>query len=110
MPHVARAAKSRRRPQAPAGFDTILAELAGLRRDSAHLMEQMKTGAIDGASEMAQSLISQLNERASELYENMSDRSERSVEAIRRQVEEQPITSLLVAFTVGMIAGRLLSR
>ena len=110
MPHVARAAKSRRRPQAPAGFDTILAELAGLRRDSAHLMEQMKTGAIDGASETAQSLISQLNERASELYESMSDRSERSVEAIRRQVEEQPITSLLVAFTVGMIAGRLLSR
>jgi ElaB/YqjD/DUF883 family membrane-anchored ribosome-binding protein len=73
-------------------------------------MEQMKTGAIDGASETAQSLISQLNERASELYESMSDRSERSVEAIRRQVEEQPITSLLVAFTVGMIAGRLLSR
>jgi ElaB/YqjD/DUF883 family membrane-anchored ribosome-binding protein len=73
-------------------------------------MEQMKTGAIDGASETAQSLISQLNERASELYENMSDRSERSVEAISRQVEEQPITSLLVAFTVGMIAGRLLSR
>jgi ElaB/YqjD/DUF883 family membrane-anchored ribosome-binding protein len=107
---VARATKSRRRPQGQAGFDTILDELAGLWRDSARLMEQMKTGAIDGASETAQSLISQLNERASELYENISDRSERSVEAISRQVEEQPITSLLVAFTVGMIAGRLLSR
>ena len=107
---MARAAKSRRRPQAPAGIDAILAELAALRRESARLVEQMKTGAIDGASETAQSLISQLNERASELYENMSDRSERSVEAISRQVEEQPITSLLVAFTVGMITGRLLSR
>jgi hypothetical protein len=42
MPHVARATKSRRRPQAQAGFDTILAELAALRRDSARLMEQMK--------------------------------------------------------------------
>src|SRR4029077_13333352 len=100
MPHLARTAKSRRRPQAPAEFDTILAELAGLRRDSARLMEQMKTGAIDGASETAHSLINKLNERASELYENMFDRSERSVEAISRQVEEQPIASLLVAFTV----------
>jgi ElaB/YqjD/DUF883 family membrane-anchored ribosome-binding protein len=54
--------------------------------------------------------MSQLNERASELYESMSDQGERSVKAISRHVEEQPITSLLVAFGVGMIAGRLLSR
>jgi ElaB/YqjD/DUF883 family membrane-anchored ribosome-binding protein len=32
------------------------------------------------------------------------------VKAISRQVEERPITSLLVAFGVGMIVSRLMSR
>jgi uncharacterized membrane protein/ElaB/YqjD/DUF883 family membrane-anchored ribosome-binding protein len=110
MFHMASTTKSRRRPQIPADFDTIVDDLAGLKRDSALLMEQMKTGAIDGASETAQNLISQLNQRASDLYESVSDRAESSVKAISRHVEEQPITSLLVAFGVGMIAGHLLSR
>ena len=107
---MASTAKARRRVEAPASFDTIADDLATLKRDFARLMEQMKTGAVDGTSETAQNLMSQLNERASELYESMSDQGERSVKAISRHVEEQPITSLLVAFGVGMIAGHLLSR
>ena len=75
---MASTTKSRRRPQIPADFDTIVDDLAGLKRDSALLMEQMKTGAIDGASETAQNLISQLNQRASDLYESVSDRAESS--------------------------------
>ena len=77
--------KSRRRPPAPADFDTIADDLAALKRDFARLMEQMKTGAIDATSEMAQNLMSQLNERASELYESVSDQGERSVKAISHQ-------------------------
>jgi ElaB/YqjD/DUF883 family membrane-anchored ribosome-binding protein len=107
---MARSTKSRRRPQAPADFETILDDLGGLKRDSARLMEQIKTGAIDAASETAQNLIGQLNERASELYENLSDQGERSIKTIAGHVEEQPIISLIVAFGVGMIAGHLVSR
>ena len=107
---MASTTKSRRRAQAPANFDTIVDDLATLKRDFARLMEQMKTGAIDGASETAENLLSQLNERASELYETMSDRGDRSIKAISRQVEERPITSLLIAFGIGMVASRLLSR
>ncbi len=114
---MASTAKARRRVEAPASFDTIADDLATLKRDFARLMDQMKTGAIDGASETidgasetAQNLLEQLNERASELYESMSDQGERSVKAITRQVEERPITSLLVAFGIGMLVSRLLSR
>jgi ElaB/YqjD/DUF883 family membrane-anchored ribosome-binding protein len=107
---MASTTKSRRRGEAPADFDTIVDDLATLKRDFARLMEQMKSGAIDGASETAENLLGRLNERASELYDSMSDRSERSVKAISRQVEERPITSLLVAFGIGMLASRLLSR
>ena len=103
-------AKARRRAEAPASFDTIVDDLGALKRDLGRLMDQMKSGAIDGASETAQNLLSQLNERASDLYENMSDQGERSVKALTRQVEERPITSLLVAFGIGLIASRLLSR
>jgi ElaB/YqjD/DUF883 family membrane-anchored ribosome-binding protein len=102
-------AKARRRVE-PASFDTIVDDLGTLKRDIARLMDQMKTGAVDGASEAAQNLLNQLNERASDIYDNLSDQGERSVKAISRQVEERPITSLLVAFGVGMIVSRLLSR
>jgi ElaB/YqjD/DUF883 family membrane-anchored ribosome-binding protein len=102
-------AKARRRVE-PASFDTIVDDLGTLKRDIGRLMDQMKTGAVDGASEAAQNLLNQLNERASDIYDNLSDQSERSVKAISRQVEERPITSLLVAFGVGMIVSRLMSR
>jgi ElaB/YqjD/DUF883 family membrane-anchored ribosome-binding protein len=102
-------AKARRRVE-PASFDTIVDDLGMLKRDIGRLMDQMKTGAVDGASEAAQNLLNQLNERASDIYDNLSDQGERSVKAISRQVEERPITSLLVAFGVGMIVSRLLSR
>jgi ElaB/YqjD/DUF883 family membrane-anchored ribosome-binding protein len=107
---MASTTKPRRRPKPSANFGTIVDDLGTLKRDFARLMEQMKTGAINGASETAENLMSQLDERASELYESMSDQGERSVEAINRYVEEKPITSLLVAFGIGMITGRLLSR
>ncbi len=41
-------------PPAPADFDTIADDLAALKRDFTRLMEQMKTGAVDGTSETAQ--------------------------------------------------------
>jgi ElaB/YqjD/DUF883 family membrane-anchored ribosome-binding protein len=102
-------AKARRRAE-PASFDTIVDDLGTLKRDIGRLMDQMKSGAVDGASEAAQNLLNQLNERASDIYDNLSDQGERSVKAISRQVEERPITSLLVAFGVGMIVSRLMSR
>ncbi len=103
-------AKARRRAEPAANFDTIVDDLGTLKRDLGRLMDQMKSGAVDGASEAAQNLLNQLNERASDIYENLSDQGERSVRAISRQVEERPITSLLVAFGAGMIVSRLLSR
>ena len=51
-----------------------------------------------------------LSERASRIYDKVAAQSARSTEAISRQVEEQPIASLLIAFGVGFIVSRLLSR
>jgi ElaB/YqjD/DUF883 family membrane-anchored ribosome-binding protein len=91
-------------------FDAIIRDVAALRQDFADLMSQMKSGAFKGANEAAENILGQLGDKANRLYDNVSAQGQRSVKAIGRQVEERPIVSLLIAFGVGFIASRLLSR
>jgi len=91
-------------------FDTIAGDLAALRRDFADLLSQMKSGALKDANGAAENILGQLGDRASHLYDSVTAQGERSVKAVGRQVEERPIMSLLIAFGVGFVASRLLSR
>lgn len=91
-------------------FDAIVSDLAALRQDFADLMSQMKSGALKGANGAAENILGQLGDRASHLYDSVTAQGERSVKAVSRQVEERPVVSLLIAFGVGFIASRLLSR
>jgi ElaB/YqjD/DUF883 family membrane-anchored ribosome-binding protein len=93
-----------------ADFDAVATDLAMLKRDVAALMSQLKSGGVRGAKEAAKDTLDQLSERASRLYDKVAEQGARSTEAISRQVEEQPIASLLIAFGVGFIVSRLLSR
>jgi ElaB/YqjD/DUF883 family membrane-anchored ribosome-binding protein len=94
----------------PADFDAIVNDLAALRRDFSSLMAQMKSDAVNGANGAANHAMDQLGDRADRLYDSVAAQGERSVQAITRQVEEQPVMSLLIAFGVGYFASRLLSR
>ncbi|HTZ80665.1 MAG TPA: hypothetical protein VMC10_22330 [Stellaceae bacterium] len=76
-------------------FAAISEDVASLKRDLANLMEHIRKGS---------------NRTAQDLYNGLAAEGERSVKAISRQVEEQPLTSLLIAFGIGVIGGRLLSR
>jgi ElaB/YqjD/DUF883 family membrane-anchored ribosome-binding protein len=96
--------------EAPANFDAVVEDLAALRRDVAALMGQIKSGAFKGASDTAEGALGQLNDRANHLYDSLAAQGERSAKAIGRQIEEQPVMSLLIAFGVGFIAGKLLIR
>ncbi|HUN49392.1 MAG TPA: hypothetical protein VMU85_22860 [Stellaceae bacterium] len=78
-----------------ADFAAISEDVASLKRDLASLMDHIKKGS---------------NRTAQDLYNGLAAESERSVKAISRQVEEQPLTSLLIAFGIGIVSGRLLSR
>jgi ElaB/YqjD/DUF883 family membrane-anchored ribosome-binding protein len=81
-------------------------DLAALKRDVASLIEHLKASATNGA----RSVAGQLDGAAQRLYRNVAAEGERSVKAMSRQVEEQPLTALLIALGVGYVAGRLLSR
>ena len=91
-------------------FDAIIRDVAALRQDFANLMSQMKSGAVKGANGAAENILGQLGDRANRLYGSVAAQGERSVKAVSRQVEERPMVSLLVAFGVGFIVSRLLSR
>jgi len=91
-------------------FDAIVRDIAALRQDFADLMNQMKSGALKGANGVAENVLGDLSDKANHLYDSVTAQGERSVKAVSRQVEERPMVSLLVAFGVGFIASRLLSR
>jgi len=81
-------------------------DITVLKRDVSNLMRDLKAS----ANGHAQSAAAQLDEGARELYRSVAAEAERSAKAIGRQVEEQPLMSLLIAAGVGYISGRLLSR
>jgi ElaB/YqjD/DUF883 family membrane-anchored ribosome-binding protein len=87
------------------GDDAVL-----LKRDLSRLMDHLKNGTFDVAKESTQELVERLSDETDRLYRSLTKQSERSVKAISRQVEEQPLASLVVAFGIGLISGRLLSR
>ena len=81
-------------------------DLAALKRDVTSLIEHLKTG----AAKTAQGAAAQLDDGAQRLYRNIAAEGERSVKAVSRQVEEQPLTAMLIALGVGYVAGRILMR
>lgn len=96
--------------EAPAGFDVIVDDIAALRRDFTALMGQMTSGALKSANDAAEHTVSELSDRVSHLYDSVATQGQRSAKAIGKQVEEQPMMSVLIAFGIGFLASRLLSR
>ena len=91
-------------------LSTIGDDVVLLKRDLSRLMDHLKNGTFDVAKESTQQVVERLSDETDRLYRTLTKQSERSVKAISRQVEEQPLASLVVAFGIGLISGRLLSR
>jgi len=91
-------------------LDAIVTDLASLKRDIAALTDHLKTGAINGVSGATRDAAGHLGEEAERLYGNLAAQGERSMKALGRQVEEQPVMSLLLAFALGFAGSRWLSR
>ena len=89
---------------------TIVADIAMLKHDIGKILEHVKTVAVDRAVDTAQGLAEELSDEAAGFYKELSKRGRRTAKAISRKVEDEPATSLLVAFSVGLVFGRLISR
>jgi hypothetical protein len=87
-------------------FEAIRADIETLRKDLGRLMEHVKSGAFQNVA----GRFEEISGDARRLYDQARAGGERSAEALVRQVEERPLATLLVAFGLGFIGGRLIRR
>jgi ElaB/YqjD/DUF883 family membrane-anchored ribosome-binding protein len=80
----------------------LIADVQTLKRDIAALAGHSR-GAAAGAA-------SALGAEAQRLYENVAAQGRHQAEALGHQVEAHPLASLLIAFGIGFVAGRILPR
>ena len=106
---MATATKSHGGNGASPDLQTIVSDVAALKRDLASLVRKVRTD-VSGDVARARGAAGHLGGEASRVYETAASRGERSVRAIGRQVEKRPVVSLLVAFAIGVIGSRMLSR
>ena len=85
-------------------------DIAALRRDVVALMDHLKNGGVGVAQGAAKDALEKIGDEARSIYRIVASESERSVNAVSRRVEEQPLTSLMIAFGVGLVSAKLLSR
>ncbi len=90
----------------PADLDTLADDIQSLKGDFSALLAHIKENAVSGAN----GATSALGDEAQRLYDELAVKGKRSAKALGRQVEEQPILSLAIAFGIGFIGGRFLSR
>jgi hypothetical protein len=103
------ATKSHPDAEADVDLQTVMNDIAALKRDLAALVRAMKADVSEDVA-CARSAVGQWGDEALHAYENLAARGARSVKAVGRQVEQQPVMSLLVAFAVGFLGSRLLPR
>ncbi|MEP6828558.1 MAG: hypothetical protein ABJA10_10845 [Aestuariivirga sp.] len=92
--------------EAGADIQSIMNDLASLRDDIAALTKHVSNNAYDASSAAA----GEVGAGATKVYNNMAAQGQRSAKAIGQQVEEQPLTALLIAFALGFVGSRMLSR
>jgi len=87
-------------------IDAISADIERLKKDLAKTMEHVKSGATNAASNLAEDM----SDEAEALYRSMAKRGDRAARALGKHVEEQPMSSLLMAFAAGFFLSRLTDR
>jgi ElaB/YqjD/DUF883 family membrane-anchored ribosome-binding protein len=85
-------------------------DVAALKQDVASLIKQMKETAMREANRFGQDTAEKISGRASDIYATVSDSSKKSADAVTAHVEEQPLSSLLIAFAAGFIFSKILTR
>ena len=85
-------------------------DIVALKRDFAALAGHLKSGGVAAAGDFAKAAGGQVGDEAAHLMALLASHGERSAKAIGQKVEEQPLLSLLIAFSLGFVASRMLSR
>lgn len=92
-------------------LQAVIDDIAALRRDMAVLARHLSATASEAASGAAQRTAEELREEATRLFSSdLFERGRGAAKSVGHEVEMHPALSLLAAFGLGLIGGRLLSR
>lgn len=80
-------------------LETLKDELEVLRKNVATIAKHMGNGA-----------AKKIADNGHHLYDAIHDEGERVVRVASHEIEERPLTSVLIAFAAGFVGGKLLSR
>jgi ElaB/YqjD/DUF883 family membrane-anchored ribosome-binding protein len=86
--------------------DQVEEQLADLKEDVSELADELE----GTASDAMRRTLRRIEDTVADLYDAVAEQSSRGVEAIERQVDERPWTSLAVAFGLGCVIGMLANR
>jgi ElaB/YqjD/DUF883 family membrane-anchored ribosome-binding protein len=98
-------------------FDTLKAGLDTLRKDINSLVSSFGDAATDEAKtrgRRARTAVGRVTDRAGEAWDDAANAASRrgreGVAAVEQQIEERPFLSVLVAFGIGLVIGKLIDR
>jgi ElaB/YqjD/DUF883 family membrane-anchored ribosome-binding protein len=94
-------------------YDQVLAELGALKKEFSDLMNMVKSTVRHDANSAAGAMGHSLDDArkmARRGIDELESQASGSLKAIGHQVEERPIASLLIAFSLGAAASKLLLR
>jgi len=98
-------------------LDTLKAGLDTLRKDISSLVGSFGSAATDEVEtrgRRARAAVGRVTDRAGEVWHDApheaSRRGREGVAAVEQQIEERPLISVLVAFGIGLVIGKLIDR
>ncbi len=92
---------------------SIQTDLKELRDDVAALCQSIVEAGKSGLDDARFRVSRKTRENLEELLDRLKsarDRGRKTVSSLESTIEEKPLTSLIVAFVVGLFAGKLVSR
>lgn len=87
-------------------FDTVKDDLSKLRNDIAHLSAALK----DTTSATVREQIDTIRGRIDQIAGEARSHGRATLDELTDHIEDRPLTSVLIAFGVGVLLGRLLDR
>jgi ElaB/YqjD/DUF883 family membrane-anchored ribosome-binding protein len=98
-------------------LDTLKAGLDTLRKEIGSLVGSFGSAATDEVEtrgRRARAAVGRVTDRAGEVWDDATNEASRrgreGVAAVEHQIEERPFISLLVAFGIGLVIGKLINR
>lgn len=94
-------------------LDGLKSEIEQLRSDLGSLFEAVLDAGGEKAEEAESTVREELTERLEQLRDSIAqakERGEQAVESAQHTIEERPLISVLVAFGVGLLAGKFIGR